>query len=94
VRGDHGCVDGARASLRGGSQADRKQRACAAAQRFIERFEADNGASDCRDLLECDISTADGMKLAVEGGRFKTLCPQLVRSAASILREMLEEQGR
>jgi C_GCAxxG_C_C family probable redox protein len=56
---------------------------------FAERFKTRNGSLACRDLLGCDISTAEGHKAAAERGLFTTVCPKLVRDAAEILEEML-----
>lgn len=58
---------------------------------FADRFKARNGSIDCRELLGCDISTADGMKKAQEEGLFDSVCPKMVREAAEILEEMLAE---
>jgi C_GCAxxG_C_C family probable redox protein len=55
---------------------------------FAERFKQRNGSLTCRDLLGCDISTAEGMKQAREQNLFKTTCVQIVRDAAEILEEM------
>ena len=55
---------------------------------FAERFGKRNGPLDCRDLLGCDISTAEGMKEAQERNLFMTTCVKLVEDAAEILEEM------
>ncbi len=59
---------------------------------FTSRFKARNGSVKCRELLGCDISTADGEKKARENGLFVSICPNLVRDAAEILEEMLEKE--
>ncbi len=58
---------------------------------FTTRFEKRNGSTRCKDLLGCDISTADGMKEAQDRNLFKTTCAEMVRNAAEILEEMLKE---
>ena len=55
---------------------------------FAERFKTRNGSVLCRDLLGCDISTAEGMKQAQEQCLFKTTCVKMVEDAAEILEEM------
>ena len=59
---------------------------------FAGKFKQRNGSLLCRDLLGCDISTAEGMKQAEEQNLFKTTCVQMVRDAAEILEEMEREQ--
>ncbi len=59
---------------------------------FAKRFTDARGALNCRDLLGCDISTADGLARAKAGKLFTTVCPDLVRSAAQILEDMLQGQ--
>ncbi len=56
---------------------------------FAGRFRAGNGSLLCRELLGCDISTAEGMETARQKGLFTELCPRLVRSAAEILEDVL-----
>lgn len=55
---------------------------------FAHRFTARNGALACRDLLGCDVSTAEGMTQAREQNLFQTTCVKMVRDAAEILEEM------
>jgi C_GCAxxG_C_C family probable redox protein len=55
---------------------------------FSSRFETRCGSIICRDLLECDVSTAQGMQQAIDKDLFKTVCPELVRVAAEILEEL------
>ena len=55
---------------------------------FADRFKKRNGSLVCRDLLGCDISTAEGMKEAEEQNLFKTICVKMVEDAAEILEEM------
>jgi C_GCAxxG_C_C family probable redox protein len=62
-----------------------KHRAYEATQVFIEAFRARNGAITCRDLLGVDIGDQEAYQRAREEGRFKSICPDLVRSAAELL---------
>jgi len=74
--------------LRSGSaEADpvAKQRAYEATRAFVEAFRERNGAVTCRDLLGVNISDLADYQRAREEGRFKIVCPGLVRSAAELL---------
>ena len=65
-----------------------KELTYAQAREFLARFGARYGATACSALLGADISTAEGYIALQEAGRFKTVCPELVASAAAILEEM------
>ena len=69
-------------------EADFQQAKEAAYQRvreFAKRFEQRNGTTVCRDLIQCDIGTPEGLAAA------RTNCHRFVQSAAEILEEMLGE---
>ena len=75
--------------------ADMESRANAGAKaaQFLDEFKKRKGSYICRDLLGCDISTAEGKACAREKGLFITVCPEMVRTAAEIVAEMLAEEG-
>ncbi len=56
---------------------------------FIDKFKEKHENLRCRDLLECDLSTAEGRKTAQEKQLFKTICPKLVSGAAEILEDII-----
>ncbi|HUT47101.1 MAG TPA: C-GCAxxG-C-C family protein [Sedimentisphaerales bacterium] len=58
---------------------------------FVRRFESRNSSIVCRELLGCDISKPEGAMAAKENGLFTSVCPELVRDAAEILDEMINE---
>ena len=58
---------------------------------FARRLESRNGSIVCRELLGCDISKPEGAMAAKENGLFTSVCPKLVRDAAEILDEMINE---
>lgn len=62
----------------------------AKAVQFLEEFEKRKGSYICRDILGCDLSTEEGRAYAVGKGLFEKLCPEMVRTAAQIVSEMLE----
>ena len=55
---------------------------------FTEKFKEKNKSIICRELLGCDISTADGMSIAMDKKLFKTTCADMVESAAKLLEEL------
>jgi C_GCAxxG_C_C family probable redox protein len=59
------------------------------ARDFAGRFRSRHGALCCRELLGCDLTTAEGMEKARQKGLFTELCPRLVRTAAEILEDVL-----
>ena len=59
--------------------------------RFLDEFKKENGSFICRDLLDCDISTEDGVKYARDNNLFKELCPKMVESAAKITKDIVTE---
>ena len=69
---------------------DMEQREVLMAKRaeFIERWKERRGSCMCRDLLEDDISTAEGLGRILESGKLFTLCPDFVLDALDILDSM------
>jgi C_GCAxxG_C_C family probable redox protein len=68
-----------------------KEKTYALVQEFNQRFEFRNGSTLCKYLLGCNISTPAGHQAAQEAGLYKSICPKLVKDAAEIVGEMLEE---
>jgi len=67
-----------------------KEEAYQLGQDFLQRFEARHGTILCRELLEVDIGTEEGLRQAREKGLTTTLCPRFVSDAAEIVQAMLE----
>lgn len=67
-----------------------KEKAYSLVKEFVDKFKSRNGSIICRELLGCDISTPEGMKLAKEKNLITTLCPKLVQDAAEIIEQILE----
>jgi C_GCAxxG_C_C family probable redox protein len=65
-----------------------KEKTYEATQRFFLLFRERNGATACRDLLDCDISTSEGLARAKEEGVF-AVCRDLLRSGVELLEEIL-----
>lgn len=59
--------------------------------RFFEEFRKENGSFICRDLLECDISTPEGVKYALDNNLFREFCPKMVASAVKITEKIFDD---
>lgn len=66
-----------------------KEKTYEIARVYINRFKSLNGTIKCKELLNCDISTPEGMNLAKEKNLFNTICPKMVRDSAEILEKLL-----
>ena len=69
---------------------DNKAESNEVCETFLDEFKRQNGSFICRDLLGCDISTPEGVKQARDNNLFKEICPEMVRSAAEIVDEILK----
>lgn len=88
-----GAVTGALLALglvRGTDTPAGKEESYRMGQEFMSRFEEKHGTIQCRELLDCDISTPAGRQQASDKGYFKALCPLFVEDAAEIVSKMLE----
>lgn len=59
------------------------------AQTMIREFTELHGSACCRDLLRCDISTAEGRKQAEAAGLFATKCTSYVEDAARLVERIV-----
>lgn len=66
-----------------------KERTYDIAQDLFRRFRARHGSLRCRDLLGCDVGTAEGQKIADDARLHDTLCPLLIASSVEILEDVL-----
>jgi C_GCAxxG_C_C family probable redox protein len=69
----------------------RKDDTYARVNALFARFVAAHGATDCRVLTGCEMSSTTDRQRASEAGVFRTVCPALVRTAASFVLETLEQ---
>jgi C_GCAxxG_C_C family probable redox protein len=67
-----------------------REKAHSLVKEFVQEFKSRNGSIICRELIDCDISTPEGLKLAEEKGLFSTRCPEFVRDAAEIIEQILK----
>lgn len=56
---------------------------------MMDGFAKKMGSCLCRDVLGCDVSTEEGVRLARENNLFKELCPKVVADAVDVLEEIL-----
>ncbi len=68
-----------------------REKAYEQVQELARRFKARNGTIVCRDLIQCDIDTPEGLARARDLNLFVMICPKLVQDAAEILEEMLNQ---
>jgi len=73
----------------GSGNDEAKERACQAIGEFVKQFTGRNGTIVCRDLIGCDLGTAEGCEEAEKRNVFTEICPKLVRDAAEILETLL-----
>ncbi len=79
--------------IKGSSQpGDRETRESvyAAVREFSARFEAEYGATSCRELLGCNLADPAEYARAREEKLFKSHCPRFVAGAARLLEQMVE----
>ncbi len=62
-------------------------------RRLLERFRELHGATLCRDLLGCDLSSPEGLAHARSAGLIQTRCPPFVRDAVRLTLELLEAEN-
>jgi C_GCAxxG_C_C family probable redox protein len=89
-----GAVTGALMALGlklGGLDAASKEKTYAAFREFAERFETRHLTLKCRDLLGCDISTAEGREQAKEQQLHSQVCTKLVHDAAQLVEDLMRE---
>ena len=69
--------------------AEARDRICSLVRAFEQEFCRKNGSSICSELVGCDMSDPEQRDQAAKKGIFRTLCPQLVRSAVDIVGESI-----
>jgi hypothetical protein len=57
---------------------------------FISLFEERNGSIRCSELLNCDISTPNGLQSARDAQLFQTQCPKFVQDAVEIVKQLVD----
>jgi len=67
-----------------------REQGYAVGERFIKAFKARNQSIECRQLIDCDLSTPDGLRWFQNAGIFQMVCPGWVIDAVEILEELLQ----
>jgi len=87
-----GAVTGAYMAIglkHGRTEPENRDKAYALVREFDRRFKTKHKSVNCRDLLGRDLGDPVDYKKASDEKLFRTICPGLVRSAVSILEEIL-----
>ena len=56
---------------------------------FVDRFKARHGSIVCRELLDCDMSTPEGLQEFKDRKLIETHCARFVKDASEILEGIL-----
>jgi len=83
---------GARYGFTDPAEPGAREKTYAKVNALIERFQKENGAVQCRDLLGIDPKNPEDWKRVREAGAFADKCPLFVQSAAKLVEEILKEQ--
>jgi C_GCAxxG_C_C family probable redox protein len=59
---------------------------------FVDKFKARYGSIVCRELLDCDMSTPEGLQEFKNKNLLETHCAKFVKEAAEILEEILKDK--
>ncbi len=82
---------GFRAGFVEGSDREGRERVYALTRDLQERFVQVHGSLRCRDLLTCDLSTAEGQKEFRERGLLDKVCKECVKTAEGLVKDLLKE---
>jgi C_GCAxxG_C_C family probable redox protein len=67
----------------------RKNQSYAMIQQFDEKFKSLHQTTQCSELLNCDLRSADGHAYAVENKLFEKICQKCLRDAIVIVEELI-----
>ncbi len=81
----HGMVDSADSAS--------KENAYALVQEFSNQFRQLHGTISCRELLDCDLNTAEGKQQFKEKDLHNQVCLPCVRDASKLVEELLFSTG-
>ena len=72
---------------------DSKEKTYRGVEQFISQFQERYGSILCNDLLDCDISTPEGLQSAYDSQLIVTRCPKFVGDAIEILDQIMDADG-
>jgi C_GCAxxG_C_C family probable redox protein len=68
----------------------RKEETYKLVQEFSRRFKHINGTTDCIELLQCDLKTEEGNRIAKEKNLFGTVCEKCISDSIGIIEELIK----
>lgn len=89
-----GAVTGALMTLgaqKGNATLETKEDTYKLADEFLHKFQEQHGTLLCRELIGYDMTRPEELQSAREQNVFKTICPGLVRDAAKLVGEFLDD---
>ena len=72
---------------------DSAEKTYALVDEFANQFIAKHGSVSCKELLSCNLKTAEGQKIFKENNFKTTRCARYVHDAAEIVETMLDEHA-
>ena len=66
-----------------------KEKAYRLVNEFADKFKAKNQSIVCKELLDCDMSTPEGLQDFKDRNLIETHCARFVKDAADMLEEIL-----
>ncbi len=82
-------VIGLYAGAKSTNNTERKETAYALIQEFTKRFEATKGTTQCTDLVNCDLCTAEGAKIFEDHNLKETVCEKCIELSLRILDDLI-----
>jgi C_GCAxxG_C_C family probable redox protein len=67
----------------------RKEETYKLVQEFSRQFKKSNGSTDCSDLLQIDLKTEEGNRIAREKNLFGTVCEKCISDSVRIIEELI-----
>lgn len=66
-----------------------KEKTHALVRQFFNEFTKIHGATDCKDLLNCDLNTEEGRLIFKNNNLHRTICEKCVKDATEIAEQMI-----
>ena len=70
---------------------ENKEKTYELARLFINRFKELHGTVICKELIECDLTSSEGLEEASKRNVFENVCYKLVKDSAVILTDILKK---
>jgi C_GCAxxG_C_C family probable redox protein len=71
-------------------EAEAKEKTYQVINEFFNKFQKENGSVICKEILGCNINTAEGMDYFNQNDLLEKKCVHCVKNAAEILEELLQ----